>query len=83
MPPRARDEAHGQGKRPRRQEEGSRMLCKLLLMLGLYLITTGLKHGVCETDRSMVSSFYECLAHSVVVLPMSNPSTYPNLAVCP
>lgn len=57
------------------------MLCKLLLLLGSYLITTGLKHGVCVMDRSMVSSFYEFLAHSVVILPMSNPPTYPSLAV--
>lgn len=80
MRPRARDEALGQGKRPHHQEEGSRVLCKLL-MLGLHLITTGLKHGVCVTDRSMVSSFYKFLAHGVVTLPMSNPSEYPNLDV--
>lgn len=58
-----------------------RALCKRLWMLGLYLITTGLKHGVCIMDRSMVSSFYEFLAHSVVILPMSNPSAYPKPAV--
>lgn len=56
-------------------------LCKLLLMLCLYLITTGLKHGVCAMERSMVSSFYKSLAHSVVTLPMSNPSAYPNRAL--